>query len=418
MSAIGKVCEVSPGKTPAKTAYTSSGDIKIIKFRDVLESGEADFCKDEDGWFDSKYADEVDLIDLKPGTILLTNAAHSVEHIGKKVAYVRDLPDIAWSVCFVGELTSIRSKDESGFSTKWVYYWLQTNDAKIAIARAVEGAHLVPRQFKRIEIPNCSSSEQVKHLTILALTDDAISKAREELEVSFEVKRSLLNNLLQRGLPGRHAKFAESKKITYPSSWTPTKLSKCGVWSAGGTPDRETVSYYEGAIPWVKSGEVNYCTITETEDHLSEEGAKQTTCGVLPIGTLLIAMYGAGVTRGRVATLGVEASTNQAVASFNGHEGISNEFIYYWFEFNYQRVRAWAAGSNQDNLSGYLLKSLPIAIPEHEEQLKIVELLKASDNAIQAIEKKISSLITIKKSLLQNLLTGKLRIPPTIGIPS
>jgi type I restriction enzyme S subunit len=149
----------------------------------------------------------------------------------------------------------------------------------------------------------------------------------------------------------------------------------------------------------------------ETEEHLSEDGVKQTTCGILPVGTLLIAMYGAGVTRGRVALLGVEASTNQAIAAFNGNEGIENEFIYYWFERNYERVRAWAAGSNQDNLSGYLLKNIPIAIPGHTEQVEIVKPLKAADAALQAKQVRVRALTELKRSLLQNLLTGKIRIP-------
>ncbi|OHC63916.1 MAG: hypothetical protein A2040_09480 [Rhodocyclales bacterium GWA2_65_19] len=253
--------------------------------------------------------------------------------------------------------------------------------------------------------------EQRRISATLQLADDAINKAQEELGATQALKRSLLSGLLDRGLPGRHSEIVKTKKLTYPADWTLTKLKKCGIWSAGGTPDRETIAYYEGSSPWVKSGEVNYSTITETEEHLSDDGVKQTTCGVLPVGTLLIAMYGAGVTRGRVALLGVEASTNQAVASFNGHEGVENEFIYYWFERNYQRVRAWAAGSNQDNLSGFLLKSLPIAMPDHDEQIEIVKPLKAADAAIRAVNERIESLQRMKRSLLQNLLTGKIRIP-------
>jgi len=122
-------------------------------------------------------------------------------------------------------------------------------------------------------------------------------------------------------------------------------------------------------------------------------------------------MYGAGVTRGRVALLGIQASTNQAVATFNGHEGVENEFVYYWFERNYERVRAWAAGSNQDNLSGYLLKNLQIALPNHDEQIEIVKVLKAADSAICAIQDRVATLLELKRSLLQNLLTGKIRIP-------
>jgi type I restriction enzyme, S subunit len=345
---------------------------------------------------------------------LLTNAAHSVDHIGKKVAYIQDVPNMARRVCYVGELTGIRAKAESGYSTKWVFYWLQTNDAKAAIVKAVEGAHLVPRQFKRIELPSCSPTDQASHLSLIELADDAINMARVELNATQELKRSLLSGLLVRGLPGRHSEIIETKQLTYPADWKLTKLKKCGTWSAGGTPDREAVAYYEGSIPWVKSGEVNYCTITATEEHLSEEGAKLTTCGLMPVGTLLIAMYGAGVTRGRVALLGVEASTNQAVASFNGHEGVENEFIYYWFEYNYQRVRAWAAGSNQDNLSGFLLKSLPIAMPDHDEQIEIVKPLKAADAAIRAVDERIKVLQRLKCTLLQNLFTGKIRIPKGI----
>lgn len=411
MSKIGTACEVVSGKTPAKAAYTSSGDIKIVKFRDVLESGIVDYSNDEEGWFDSRYADESDLVDLMPATILLTNAAHSVEHIGKKVAYIQEVPNLARRVCYVGELTGIRARNESGYSTNWVFYWLQTSEAKAAIAKAVEGAHLVPRQFKRIDLPDFSPADQTAQLALLALADNAIQKARAELDATRALKKSLLAELLEKGLPGRHSSFIETKRMSYPESWTLAKLKKRGNWSAGGTPDRENVGYYEGSIPWVKSGEVNYSVIVETEEHLSEDGANQTTCGVLPVGTLLIAMYGAGVTRGRVALLGIQASTNQAVATFNGHEGVENEFVYYWFERNYERVRAWAAGSNQDNLSGYLLKNLQIALPNHDEQIEIVKILKAADSAICAIQDRVATLLELKRSLLQNLLTGKVRIP-------
>jgi type I restriction enzyme S subunit len=253
--------------------------------------------------------------------------------------------------------------------------------------------------------------EQHRIAAALKLADDTIVKAKAELEATRKFKWSLLAELLQKGLPGKHTEIVETHKMHHPKDWKVKKLNKCGIWSAGGTPDRENSSYYEGEIPWVKSGEVNYCVITQTEEHLSEDGANQTTCKILPVGTLLIAMYGAGVTRGRVAILGIPATTNQAIASFIGNDDVENEFIYYWFEFYYQRVRSWAAGSNQDNLSGYLLKSMPIALPEHVEQIEIVKPLKAVDTAMIMAAKKIEALETLKKSLLQNLLTGKIRIP-------
>ncbi|MFZ5651833.1 MAG: restriction endonuclease subunit S [Bacillota bacterium] len=294
----------------------------------------------------------------------------------------------------------------------WVLFELQrTGIVERVQQQSTQMRNLNYRDYLRLVLPWPELDEQHRIAAVLKLNDDAIAKARAELEAKNELKRSLLTELIERGLPGKHTEFVSSKYIHYPVSWELTKLKHCGKWSAGGTPDRENPGFYEGSIPWVKSGEVDYCIITSTEEHLSEEGVRATTCGILPVGTLLVAMYGAGVTRGKVAILGVPASTNQAVASFNGREGIENEFVYYWFQKNYQRVRSWAAGSNQDNLSSYMLKNLPIALPPHDEQKEIVKVLKAADDAIQSQVLKLGYLSELKKSLLYNLLTGKIRLP-------
>ncbi len=351
---------------------------------------------------------------LKKGDLLVERSGGGPDQPVGRIGFIdQEMPGATVSN-FVQVLRPDPDKVDATF-LGWALFELQrTGIIERVQQQSTQMRNLNWRDYQRLLLPWPEIEEQRRIAAALKLVDAAINTARAELDATREIKRSLLCGLLERGLPGQHSEIVETKQLTYPADWKLTKLKKCGVWSAGGTPDRETVSYYEGAIPWVKSGEVNYSTITETEEHLSDEGANQTTCGVLPIGTLLIAMYGAGVTRGRVALLGVEASTNQAVASFNGHEGVENEFIYYWFERNYQRVRAWAAGSNQDNLSGFLLKSLPIAMPDHDEQIEIVKPLKAADAAIRAVDQRIESLQRMKCSLLQNLLTGKIRIPEGI----
>lgn len=301
---------------------------------------------------------------------------------------------------------------KKGYVTEYLFYLIEV--LKPTLVRLGAGTTFLEasrREIKKVNMRLPDENEQRRIAATLKLADDAIATAWAELEATRKLKRSLMYDLLQKGLPGKHSEFIESYRMLHPKGWTVTKLNKCGEWSAGGTPDRENASFYEGNIPWVKSGEVNYCVIIETEEHVSEEGAKQITCGILPIGTLLIAMYGAGVTRGRVAILGIPATTNQAIASFNCNDDVENEFIYYWFEFYYQRVRSWAAGSNQNNLSSYLIKNLPIALPKHDEQVEIVKPLKAADFAIKFAAETIEALEILKKSLLQNLLTGKIRLP-------
>jgi hypothetical protein len=74
---LREVADIRPGKTPSKSSYSSAGDVKIIKFRDVQENGSIDFRNNEEGWIDSNYEDTSALVDLNPHSILLTNAAHS-----------------------------------------------------------------------------------------------------------------------------------------------------------------------------------------------------------------------------------------------------------------------------------------------------------------------------------------------------
>jgi type I restriction enzyme S subunit len=161
----------------------------------------------------------------------------------------------------------------------------------------------------------------------------------------------------------------------------------------------------------VKSGEVNYRPIQDTEEKITAAGARSINGELLPAGTLLVAMYGAGVTRGRVALLKVPAYINQALAFFKNDGDTNSEWLSYWFERNYERVRAFAGGSNQDNLSLYLLKNIEIARPKASEQVEIVEILKSASELTAAVEGKVVALERLKRSLLQNLLTGRIRLP-------
>ncbi len=81
---------------------------------------------------------------------------------------------------------------------------------------------------------------------------------------------------------------------------------------SGGTPSRKKMSqYYSGTIPWVKSGELREAIITSTEESVTDIALKETSAKLIPSGALLVAMYGATI--GRIAILGIEAASNQAV---------------------------------------------------------------------------------------------------------
>lgn len=161
-----------------------------------------------------------------------------------------------------------------------------------------------------------------------------------------------------------------------PSSWRLVRLGDILTMTTGATPLRKNKAYYEnGTVPWVTSGAVNAGTITAAAELITPLALEETNVKLFPPGTLLIAMYGEGQTRGRVAELAIEAGTNQAVAAilFASDTAPLRPFVRMFFEDNYQRVRARSAGGVQPNLNLGVLKDTALPMPPLEEQAEIVE---------------------------------------------
>src|SRR3989338_658543 len=115
--------------------------------------------------------------------------------------------------------------------------------------------------------------------------------------------------------------------------------------TSGGTPARDTPEYWNGRVPWVKTGEINYRPIMETEEYITEAGLQNSSAKLLPPGTLLLAMYGQGVTRGKVALLGIQAATNQACAALFPSDRLDSGYLHAFFPFAYERVRSLGHGA-------------------------------------------------------------------------
>ena len=168
----------------------------------------------------------------------------------------------------------------------------------------------------------------------------------------------------------------------------------CSVGS-GGTPSRTNASYYKGTYPWVKTGEVLNDVIFETEEKISLEAIERSSAKLYPKGSLLMAMYGQGDTRGRTAKLGVDATTNQACAVlFNiKNNVVLTDYLWFYLQMQYDDIRALASGNNQPNLNIEKIKNYEVVVPPLSVQETIVYRVmvlknKIKDNLKMAIVKK------------------------------
>lgn len=194
------------------------------------------------------------------------------------------------------------------------------------------------------------------------------------------------------------------------NNWQTKKLGEVCRTTSGGTPSRKNKNYYSGTIPWVKSGELDRGIIFDTEEKITEEAIKNSSAKIFPKGTLLIALYGATI--GKLAFLGVDATTNQAVCGIYENENIISKYLYYFLLFNKPKLVQQGVGGAQPNISQTILKDLDLPIPPLETQhaivSKIEELFSELDKGIAELKTAQQQLKTYRQSVLKSAFEGKL----------
>ncbi len=155
-----------------------------------------------------------------------------------------------------------------------------------------------------------------------------------------------------------------------PETWTWVRLNSIGDWGAGATPSRTNSSYYGGAIPWFKSGELTADHITESEETVTEAALRECSLRLNQPGDVLIAMYGATI--GKTAILDVVGTTNQAVCACTPFSGMSNSYLLLLMKAYKPYFISQGAGGAQPNISREKIIHTVIGLPPLTEQSRIV----------------------------------------------
>ncbi len=257
--------------------------------------------------------------------------------------------------------------------------------------------------------------EQEEIAGALSDADAWIESLEQLIAKKRQIKQGAMQELLigKRRLPGFEINrgYNPTEIGLIPKDWKLKSLGSISHVSAGGTPGRGIPEFWNEGIPWVTTTEVNFGSISKTSQHISELGLKNSSAKLLSQGTILLALYGQGKTRGKVAILDIEAACNQACAAIVLTDRVSRFFVFLYLTSRYDFIRSLSNTGNQENLNGVIVKSIPIPLPPtFAEQEAIAETLSDMDTEIELLESKLAKAREVKQGMMQELLTGRIRL--------
>ena len=313
---------------------------------------------------------------------------------------------------FASDCSTIKVKDENEISPKFLFYMLQASQRDIySFQRGSGQPHVYPSQLVRLDVPVPSIDEQHKIVELLedhlSRLDAALADVRQAKIKAAQFRRSLL----QAGLNGFFNNGTRDEVSGLPKTWRIKTLADVADWTSGGTPSSKDSTLYGGDIPWIVIGDLTEGAVLETEKTITKKGLDSSSAKKLPVGTVMVAMYGASI--GRTGVMGKEMTTNQAIAcGIPKDEEILGKYLLYFLQSQKNEFIAAGKGGAQPNISQGVVKSWKIPLPPIDEQLEIIneidsqlERLAQANSATDILRKESTGL---RRSLLQAAFTGQL----------
>ena len=265
-----------------------------------------------------------------------------------------------------------------------------------------DGKMISYKQFSEQLMPVPLPVEQEKIAACLTSLDEVIAAQGRKVRALQTYKRGLMQQIFpQDGETRPRLRFPAFRDAP---EWAVGQLGDLFDTSSGGTPDRAKKEYWGGTIPWITTSLIDFNVISKADEFISDAGLANSSAKIFPVGTVLIAMYGQGKTRGKVALLGIPAASNQACAAILPINKIDHRFTFASLCGRYDEMRALSNSGGQENLSQGLIRALQFSYPnEREEQNKIVECLSALDALTVGEVRRLDALTAQKKGMLQRL---------------
>jgi type I restriction enzyme S subunit len=341
----------------------------------------------------------------KPGDLILAREAP----IGNVAIITPGL-----EVC-LGQRTVLIRTNRKKLNPQYLTYLMLGDEIQGRILSMSNGAtvhHLNMKDIRELEMPPIPGlAVQDRIASILSAYDDLIENNTRRIKILEEMVQMLYREwFVNFRFPGHQkVQMVESELGPIPEGWNVEPLAEVYKTGSGGTPSRKIPSYYGGAIPWVKTQELQDGFIHNTDEKITEEGLKNSSAKLHPPGAVLMAMYGATI--GKLGMLALPATCNQACCALTPKEPhFGSEYIFLALLNRRPDILALRMGAAQQNISQEVIKAFPLMRPNTDVMDRFNETVKPLMALIGLLQAKNSNLRTTRDLLLPKLISGEIPV--------
>lgn len=331
---------------------------------------------------------EVKLYELKKGDVLFIRSSVKKEGVGETSVVFEDLKNTVYS----GFLIRFRDniiKLNLNFK-KYCFATKKFRQDLISLSTTSANTNINQDSLNGLEINLPSLPEQTKIANFLTAIDTKIQQLTQKKTLLEEYKKGVMQKLFSQKI-----RFKDENGKDYPD-WEEKRLGEIAMFFSGGTPLTSKKEFFNGEIPFIRSGEIHS---ESTEQFITELGLKNSSAKMVKEGDILYALYGA--TSGEVGISKINGAINQAILcirSINNHFYISS-----FLSYQKENITKTYLQGGQGNLSAEIIKSLLIPLSSLPEQTKIANFLSTIDTKIENVTKQIEQTQAYKKGLLQQM---------------
>jgi len=382
-----------------KKSYPEEKSVRLCNYMDVYKNG---YITNEIHFMEATATQrEIEKYKLLRNDVLITKDSETPDDIAIPALVSDDLENVLCGY----HLAMIRPHNElcGGYlahffgldSVRHYYYTLASGSTRFGLTTDVI-------TFSTVPLPPLP--EQKKIASILTSVDSVIEKTEAQISKLQDLKKGMMTELLIKGIG--HTEFKDSPVGKIPESWDVINIGKLGQIVTGNTPKTNDPENYGGDIQFISPADMGETVfVKKTKSHITNKGFSSTR--KIPQDSVLIVCIGSTI--GKTGITSTECSTNQQINTIICQEN-DYLFTYYLMTQYSKNIKSMAGTQAVPIINKTEFSSILVQLPSILEQKKIASILSSIDTRIESKQQKLSQTKSLKKALMNDLLTGKKRV--------